>query len=331
MAPYNKPRLSYEDQVQLMISRGLVCEDIAAAVQLLTQVGYYRLSAYVYPFREMLPAEQARLSSPAHYRSDTIRPGTSFEHVQSLWRFDRKLRLKFVDALEVVEIGLRSRLGYVLSERNVFGHLEVVSLDAATCAELCPDGTKDLFTDWLERYNKLKDAAKNEDYMVHHRVKYGDPVPVWIAVEFLDFGALCRLYQLLEKSDQNAIAAHMGVKGGALLRKWLRDLNYVRNVCAHHSRLWNRVLTYQSAKFNRNQVDVDLQHAADWAVREKLYVLAAILAYLVRHIDPASTWHLDFRTHVRKFPDVPGKSPEADMGFPSDWDELPLWSTVPQK
>jgi abortive infection bacteriophage resistance protein len=152
--------------------------------------------------------------------------------------------------------------------------------------------------------------------MVHHRVKYGDPVPVRIAVEFLDFGALCRLYRLLEKSDQNVIAAHMGVKGGALLRRWLRDLNYLRNVCAHHSRLWNRVLTYQSGKFNRNQVDADLQHAADWAVRDKVYVLAAILSYLVRHIDPASTWHLDFRTHVRKFPDVPDKSPEADMGFP---------------
>lgn len=330
MATYNKPHLSYEDQVQVMVGRGLACSDEAAAVQLLKQIGYYRMSAYVYPFREMLPPDEARISSPAHYRSDAIRPGTTFEHVHALWRFDRKLRLKFLDALEVVEIGLRSRLANVLAARNVFGHLDKNSLDQTTCAELCPDGCTDLFTDWLDRYEKLKGAAKNEDYMIHHLVKYGDPVPVWIAVEFLDFGALCRLYRLLEKSDQNAIAAAMGIKGGSLLRKWLRDLNYLRNLCAHHSRLWNRVLTYQSAKFNPNQVEPDLQHAAEWATRDKVYVLAASLAYLVRHIDPASTWHLDFRTHLRKFPDLPDKSPEGDMGFPNGWADLPLWCTVPK-
>lgn len=329
MAAYNKPHLSFEDQVQLMTSRGLTCPDDAAAVQLLSQVGYYRLSAYVYPFREMLPPEQARLASPVHYRSDIIREGTSFDHVQKLWRFDRKLRLKFLDALEVVEIGLRTRLADVLGARNVFGHLEIDSLDADACSELCPDGTTDLFTEWLNRYEKLKESAKNEDYMVHHRCKYGDPVPVWITVEFLEFGALCRLYRLLKKTDQNAIAASMGVKGGNLLGKWLRDLSYLRNLCAHHSRVWNRVLTYQSAKFNANQVEAELKHAAGWAVRDKIYVLSACLAYLVRHIDPAMTWPLDFRTHVRKFPDLPDKSPESDMGFPDGWDDLPLWNTVP--
>jgi abortive infection bacteriophage resistance protein len=330
MLEYNKPHLSYDEQVKLMKSRGLECPDDVAAVQLLQQVGYYRLSAYVYPFREMLPDGQARVSSPAHYRADTIVSGISFDHVHKLWRFDRKLRLKLLDALEIVEIGVRTRIAYVLGERNKFGHLEESSLDDATCAELCPDGTTSFFADWLGRYEQLKDDAKNEDFMVHHRCKYGDPVPVWIAVEFLDFGALCRLYRLLKKSDQNAIAATLGVKGGALLRKWLRDLNYLRNLCAHHSRLWNRILTYQSAKFNANQVESELKHAAEWATREKIYVLAASLAYLVKHVDPISTWHLDFRSHIRKFPETPGKSPEADMGFPPGWAELPLWKTVPQ-
>ncbi|RIS87871.1 Abi family protein [Mycobacteroides abscessus] len=323
---YDKPHLSYEDQVRLMKSRGLQCPDEAAAVQLLQQVGYYRLSAYVYPFREMLPASEARRESPAHYRSNTIRDGTSFDDVQKLWRFDRKLRLKILDALETVEIGLRTRLAYVLGERHKFGHLERDALDANACEEPCQDeSAADAFGEWLARYEKLKDAAKNEDFMVHHRCKYGDPIPVWIAVEFLDFGALCKLYRLMEKSDQNAVAISMGVKGGTLLRRWLRDLNYLRNLCAHHSRLWNRVLTYKSAKFNDSQVGPDLAHAAKLEVREKIYVLSACLAYLVRHVDPVSTWHTDFRTHVRKFPAVQGKSPESDMGFPEGWADLSLW------
>lgn len=331
MTTYSKPHLSREDQVQIMVGRGLVCPDEVVAAQLLKQVGYYRLSAYVYPFREMLPPESARITSPAHYRSDAIRAGTTFDHVQSLWRFDRKLRLKCLDALEVVEIGLRSELAHTLAQRDIFGHLDPAALDQDRCDELCPNGTATLFDDWMGRYQKLKDDAKNEDYMVHHRVKYGDPIPVWIAVEFLDFGALCKLYRLLQKSDQNALAASMGVKGGPLLKKWLRDLNYIRNLSAHHSRLWNRVLTYQSAQFNARQVEDQLKHAADWPVRDKVYVPAAILAYLTSQIDPTSTWHLDFRTLVRKFPEVPGLSAEADMGFPPDWDALPLWNTVPTR
>lgn len=329
MTAYSKPHLSREDQVKIMVGRGLICADEAAAAQLLKQVGYYRLSAYVYPFREMLPPEESRKSSPAHYRSDAIKAGTTFEHVQSLWRFDRKLRLKCMDALEVVEIGLRSELAHTLAQRSIFGHVEPSSLDQVACNEPCAGGPTNLFEDWMERYEKLKSAAKNEDYMIHHRAKYGDPIPVWIAVEFLDFGALCRIYNLLEKADQNAIAASMGLKGGALLKKWLRDLNYLRNLCAHHSRLWNRVLTYQSAKFSPHQVEDELKHAATWGTRDKMYVLSAILAYLVRHIDPASTWHLDFRSHVRKFPELPDISPAADMGFPTDWVDLPLWNTLP--
>lgn len=330
MTAYNKPHLSYQDQVQLMKSRGLACPDEADAVELLKQVGYYRLSAYVYPFRELLPANAARISSPAHYRSEAIAPGVSFDHVRKLWNFDRKLRLKFLDALEVLEIGLRTRVAYVLGEHNKFGHLDDSSLDRESCAKLCLDGQTDRFTDWLRRYDSLKAKAKNEDYVVHHMTKYGDPVPVWIAVEFLDFGALCGLYGLLTKSHQNTIAKSMGVKGGVLLGRWLRVLNYVRNVCAHHSRLWNRVPTYQSAKFNPNQVDDDLKHAARWETRDKIYVPAATLAYLVRHIDPSSAWHLGFRSHLQNFPKVPGKSPETDMGFPQDWSDMTLWKSAPQ-
>lgn len=241
------------------------------------------------------------------------------------------MRLTFLDALEVVEIGLRSELAHTLAQRNIFGHLDPAALDQTTCAELCPDGTTTRFDDWMRRYEKLQNDAKNEDYMVHHRGKYGDPAPVWVAVEFLDFGALCKIYRLLKKPDQNALAASMGVRGGPLLGRWLRDLNYLRNLCAHHSRLWNRVLTYQSAQFNVSQVEDVLKHAADWHVRDKIYVLGAILAYLASRIDPASRWHVNFRGLVRKFPEVPGLTAEANMGFPPNWDNLPLWNTVPTK
>jgi len=151
---------------------------------------------------------------------------------------------------------------------------------------------------------------------------------VWIAVEFLDLGALSRLYHLMEKADQKQIAAEVGISGGPLLGSWLRDLNYLRNVCAHHSRLWNRRLTMTPPKFNPTQVHEPLVHVAQTEANErrKVYTLLAELAYLVRHIDPASRWpESGLRTVVRKFPSDGLLSPETDMGFPQGWADFDLW------
>ena len=71
--PYEKSHLTYEDQVELLRSRGLTVPDRTAALRLLRAVGYYRLSAYVYPFRDMLPESAQRVASPTHYRAETIR------------------------------------------------------------------------------------------------------------------------------------------------------------------------------------------------------------------------------------------------------------------
>lgn len=328
---YAKPHLSYEDQVAKLVGRGLECQDEADAVALLRSVGYYRLSAYVYPFRELLPASDQQRDSPVHYRSDVIRPGVTLDHVERLWRFDRRLRLLCLDAVETVEVGFRTKVAHVLGARNPFGHVDRTSLDTDACLRSTRPGdpsSLDAFDDWMERYGRLQSEASSEDFVKHHLVKYGEPVPIWIAVEFLNMGALVRLYSLLDKRDQNQIAKEADVSGGPLLGDWLRQINYLRNVCAHHSRLWNRSLTYKTGKFNPKQVHSPLQHVAHCGHRDKAYVLLAILAYLVRSLDPKSNWPLALRTHARKFPDLPGMGVHRDMGFPQAWDALPLWSQL---
>lgn len=326
---FEKPHRSHADLVQILVERGLTCSDPAAAESRMSAVGYYRLSAYVYPFRVLLPESEQRVTSPVHYRSDQITPGTSFEHVEGLWQFDRKLRLLCLDAIETVEIGLRAHLAHVLAARDVFGHVHRESLEEAACSAPAdrknPDGP-DNFQDWQERYEALQRKAQSEDFVVHHLYRHGAPLPIWIAVEILDMGALVRLYKMLDKRDQNAVAKGFGVAGGPLLGRWLTQLNYVRNVCAHHSRLWNRSLTYSTPKFNPAQVDERLKHAATCGERDKVYLVLAILAYLVRQADSGSNWPLTLRTLGKKFPDLPGITIERDMGFPPGWAELPLWS-----
>lgn len=327
---YSKPHLDYADQVLKLAEHGLLCPDKSAAEVLLRSVGYYRLSAYVYPFRVMLAEGERKQESPAHYRSSQVNEGVSLDDVKSLWQFDRKLRLLCLDAIEMIEIGLRTRVAYVLGARDPFGHLTRQHLDGDACSALLNtrQGKRETFDLWVERYESLQEKAKSEDFVSHNLVKYGPPLPVWIGVEFLDMGALVRLYSLLDRRDQNKIAMELGVGpgGGRLLSAWLSQINYVRNLCAHHSRLWNRSLTYSTRNFSPKQVKTDLEHAADGGQREKIYVVLAIMAYLVRHIEPHANWPLTMRTQVRKFPEHADLSVERDMGFPETWDGLPLWA-----
>ena len=60
--------------------------------------------------------------------------------------------------------------------------------------------------------------------------------------------------------------------------------------------------------------------------RNKIYIHLAVLAYLVRNLDPCQNWPLTLRTLMKKFPDIPGISPENDMGFPTGWVNVPLWT-----
>ena len=323
---YAKPHLSYDQQLEVLMRRGLVCENRSAALNLLRSVGYYRLSAYVYPFRQLLPEHEQGVSSPVHYRISDLEPGTTFSHVEAMWRFDRRLRLRILDGLELVEIGLRTQVAHVLGRRNPFGHLDPGSLDADASTVVRPGDDHDQFRAWTKRYEELERKAAREDFVRHHVVKYGRPLPIWVAVEFLDFGAIVRLFGLLDRSDQNEISRELGITSGRLLGAWLTGLNYVRNIAAHHSRVWNRTLTYRLRTFNPAQAEESLAHISASTVRDKVYLPLAVTGYLIKHIDPASRWRINLRDDMKKFPNVPGLSPVQDMGFPEGWNELPLWS-----
>lgn len=53
---------------------------------------------------------------------------------------------------------------------------------------------------------------------------------------------------MMKVSDQQTIANRYGLNGWKLLIKWVYCLSYLRNLCAHHSRLWNRNITSRPPK-----------------------------------------------------------------------------------
>ncbi|MFT4189133.1 MAG: Abi family protein [Aeromicrobium sp.] len=321
---YVKPHLSYRDQVELLISRGLSCDDVDAAEQLLRRIGYYRLSAYWYPLRKPLPEDRKRHST-VHYRLKEFAPGHSFDDAARLYAFDRRLRLHVMDGIEAFEVTLRVQIAHILGRRDPFGHLHLAALDhrAGTIQRRSGLSRHD---EWLEKWGQHVSAAKNEDFVKHYLEKYDGHIPVWVATEIMDLGTLIRLFGLMRKDDTNEIARFFGVKTGRTMNGWLLGLNTIRNASAHHSRLWNRNLVHALPHLRTADVGPDLHHIEHLADRRKIYGYLAVLASMLRAADPTTRWPANFRTLVRKaFPPVQGITARQAMSFPEDWESEPVW------
>ena len=315
--PYDRPWLSFEDQLQQLEERGLVVTDRASAVSYLDRVGYYRLSGYWYPFRE-------NQTGKVLGKKDSFIPGSRFTDALDLYVFDKKLRLLALDALERIEVAIRVDIAHLLGERDTFAYLDPQWFDGKF-SNRGPNGEPSIHQKWLSRYDRLVNGSK-ESFIKHYKSKYGLPLPIWVAIEVWNFGAMSTLLAGMKRKDRDRIGAKYGVTDGRVFVSWLRSLNYIRNLCAHHSRLWNRNVVDQ-AKFPDISVARDLCHLIgkpEWIARPFAYF--CILQWLMREISPNSQWHRRFKGHLQEFPeDAQGICSLRQMGCPKRWEHWQLW------
>ncbi|MBE0506884.1 MAG: Abi family protein [Marinospirillum sp.] len=276
-----KPWKSMSDQLALLKKRGLLVDNESAALDYLARIGYYRLSGYWYPLREI--DKQASLLHKRPIRSDCFVPGSHFEKVVKLYVFDKKLRLMALDALERIEMALRVDVAHLLGERDPQAHQNPDCLHGNFAKKVRANGASKGKTDhqvWLEKYENMLHRARREPFIAHHKEKYNGQVPVWVAIEVWDFGLLSRLFDGMKHPDKNLIAKKYGLAEGKTLAQWLRSLNFIRNVSAHHSRLWNiNVLELSPCP-------------QGWPTMKNTrpFMYFVIMAHLLAVICPNSTW-----------------------------------------
>ena len=149
-------------------------------------------------------------------------------------------------------------------------------------------------------------------------------MPVWIAVELLDFGSLSLLISGMDNSHLASIGRDYGSIKPPQLISWARSLSNSRNVCAHHSRLWNKPLVNQPSLGGQGTPD-DLQHIQYLAGGDKrLYSIAAVAQYMLRFANPRTSWKSRFVKHMDTFPESDRFSLSAG-GFPPNWTNEKLW------
>ncbi|MCK4993982.1 MAG: Abi family protein [Candidatus Omnitrophica bacterium] len=294
MEKYNKPPLSCDKQIELLTSRGLVVSDCEKAEQFLSQVNYYRLSAYCLPFE---------------IKRHQFHPGVIFEKIQKLYEFDRRLRFLIDEALEVIEISVRTAVSYYLANKyGAFAHEESKIFF-----------NKKKHFEWLIKIHEEIKRSK-ETFVEHYKNKYkGFPqIPIWMAVEVMSFGALSQLYHNLLRPDQIAISKSLGYHS-SVLSSWLHTFTYTRNICAHHSRIWNRQLS----------IAMEVPKKGDWStvnakrIGSVLFAINNLMSKLPIEKEIRVDWQdeindlLDHSIDIPKFYEV--------MGLLDGWRESFLW------
>lgn len=323
MQNYSKPYLTLDEQVALLKSRGMVITDVLKAKACLSRVGYYRLSAYWHPFRQSQTVTDPTSGATSLKVLDHFKANTDFSTVMELYVYDKKLRLLVMDAIERIEIALRTEIALRLGKQDSHAHRNQKLLHGNFARRLQSGKPNTAHQDWLNRLDR-KFLDSREEFARHFKTKYpGQNPPIWIVVEVWDFGTLSHFYGGMRVSDRDGIASLFGATDGQMLETWLRCLNDVRNVCAHHARLWNRPIINRLALPSAGVVP-DLDHVASGRSRDRLYSALAVMIIMMRLINPTSSWSGRLRDHISSLPSNPNLS-LTSAGFPLVWLSEPLW------
>ena len=215
MEDYNKAPLTYEHHLALLKSRGLIINNPEDAVKFLKRVNYYRFTAYCIPFQKP---------------HDVFLPGTTFEAIVGLYQLDEKLREVVFALLTPIEVFLRTRIAYELSHKwGAFAHCD---------SSIFQNETE--HKQWLAELEKAIVDSK-EPFLEKYKTKYrGFPrLPLWMACEIMSLGSLSAFYSYLTRDTRLLICSIAGIDHN-VFRTWLHTITFLRNICAHHGRLWSR-------------------------------------------------------------------------------------------
>ncbi len=299
--PFTKPPKTFAEQVQILLSRGLDVPDQGKAEFYLSQLNYYRFAAYCLPYEQ-------------NHSTHQFIAGTHFDDVLNLYIFDRELRLLVLDAIERIEVSLRTQMAYHLSH-----------IHNATHPHLQPG----IFFNpvvYGGSITKLSNDVRNskEDFIKHLTRKYEElSPPIWAVVELMTMGQLSKWFSnIKDRSDRQAICRVYGIDE-KIMASFCAHLSLVRNHAAHHARLWNRDFT-KTLKLPKNGPS-DLINSllvlsdADRRLR-KLYNTFVMTGYLMDVINPGHHWKKRLKDLIAYH-----NINTAKMGFPTDWQDKPIW------
>lgn len=296
---------TYSQQLAILETRGMLIEDHEWAAEVLRRISYYRLSGYWFPMRRFDPNTGRSL--------DEFREGASFQTVMDLYCFDEKLRHIVYSKLSRIELGIRVMLGHELGRIDPLIHLDP-SLLGASAQQIRRGSTGTRYEAWIRKYEAALSASR-EEFVVHHRQKYGGKLPIWAAVEIMDWGLLSHLYSMAPNHARNPVASACGLSAPQL-ESWLKTLNILRNYAAHHVRIYNRNFDVKPKVGSAECLEIMRERPS------RVFTQLTLIQYLSCELGLPNDGELS--EILSSYPDNP-LVPFTVLGAPEGWEDTELW------
>jgi abortive infection bacteriophage resistance protein len=261
-------------------------------------INYYRLSGYTISFEEIIDGK----------RSHQFKANTTFDNILALYDFDRHLRMLVMDAIERIEVAVRTQICLVLATTYNDSHWHL---------------KRELFKPEFKYYSLLSKCEieqhnSKEPFATHYKKTYSSPtlLPSWMVVELLSMGTWSRIYQnLINRQDKKKISDTFKLPSMEF-ESWLHSLTYIRNLCAHHSRLWNRQFTIAPKKLE--------PYKKYFTPNTTFSAQAAMMHILLKIISPDTKWINRLHELIVNHPFV---NPSR-MGFVTGWENDSFWEVI---
>lgn len=306
----NKPAYTIANQIALLKQRGMLFRNEVSASHYLENISYYRLKGYWWDMQD-------------DFTSHILRPHTYFEDIIDRYNFDRQLRLILFDAIERIEIALRTKMIYHLSiSYGGLWHLDPALFENTTMT-LYDGSVKTIHQNILDELQKEFNRSQ-EIFIKDHRYRYPNTdADAWKFLEVATMGTLSKLYKNLKHQlpEKATIAKEMGLNLHSELSSWLEAITYIRNIIAHHSRLWSRNMVKRPIEQLKNPIGQWLIHPLLPVQTKKSFLIISCMVYLCNEV---SINHSIKAQLLQLFNDNP-TIPIYKLGFLNNWNNEPLW------
>lgn len=278
-----KPFLTIDEQLDLLISRGLIVTDRENALNVLSRTNYYRFSAYSLTLR----------------KNDIFDDDVTFDNIYELYRFDDALRKIIFQYSQYAEISLRSYIAYEFSKKyGALGYMD-----------------SNNFTNPLYHVDfilKLQEEIRKSDdvFVTHYKKDFNAVFPMWVAIECSTFGNLSKLYKNLKVDDRTFISKNYFGVSREYTENWFQAAVFARNVSAHGGRFYNRKLrtvpVRLPAKYSKI---IDGQSAFSYA-------------YAIYKLQPTKALASSMRKSLSDIWTSYPFARKEHVGFPNEWEQI---------
>lgn len=294
--PFPKQYQSPNQLIALLKKRGLQISEERCAEDYMRNVGYYRLSAYLYPLLSIPKTEQL------------FKANSTLNAAISLYNFDCDLRVLLFRPIAKIEVAVRSAMANIVAKEtgNIFW-----MTDSRMFAN------KDRYKKTLDIIDAELHHSK-EEFISHFKAKYNDPYPpAWMLAEILPMGVLNHIYSNLSDNRlRKKIAATFSLSV-PVFNSWLTIVILTRNACCHHSRIWNKenaIPPIKPKKVSRNWISSSVSCT-------RIFYNICIIKWFIDIISPDNVMKQHLLSLLAQYPNVDIHA----MGFPKDWEDEPLW------